>query len=214
MLRIFGRTPHFRLQAQRRISRLYLSYYTSRTSGGSGHHQGLSCGQKEPFRQIKIWALALYTASRLLSETIRDRRWGQKKRKLNKNFWPWRPQWTWGPLRVARHCQRPSEINAEVKRNHLSQKNSGLNDLNMKRHMFWVVRLTIVRDSIRGVISNFLMFRSNPYILIQALISVSRFKLKMLFSTFRASFSRKLLFVSSKRCLHSRFWYRSVKSNS
>ena len=93
--------------------------------------------------QIKILALAPFTASRLLSETIRDRRWGQKKPKLNKNFWPWRPQLTRGHWRVARHRQRPSEIDAEVKRNHLSQKNSGLNDLNMKRHMFWVVRLEV-----------------------------------------------------------------------
>ena len=33
----------------------------------------------------------------------------------------------------------------------------------------------------KGVISDFLMFRSNPYILIRALISVSRFELEMLF---------------------------------
>jgi len=38
---------------------------------------------------------------------------------------------------------------------------------------------------------NFIMFRSNPYILIQALISVSN---KMLFLTFRAPFSKELLF--------------------
>ena len=145
MLRIFGRTPSLPaagtktyLQA---ISILLYLEDPWRVRPGND-----AVVKRNRLGQIKILALAPYTASRLLSETIRDRRWGQKKRKLNKNFWPWQPQWTWGHLRVARHRQRPSEIDAEVKRNHLSQKNSGLsglNNLDMRRHTFGVVRLEV-----------------------------------------------------------------------
>ena len=150
---IFLELPHFRLQAQRDISRLYLKLHlitlrcplvksivmncrrrhvyvinfqlplyllkielggkepfkakklasvTSRTPGGSGHHQGLTLWSKGTVLE-KILALAVVAASRPLEGLRVEDRHCQRppgiedevKRnlsyiKLNKNFWHWR----------------------------------------------------------------------------------------------------------------------------
>lgn len=123
MLQIFGRTPSLPAAGTKTyIQTISILLYLEdlwRVWTPSGIDAVV---KRNRLGQIKILALAPYTASRLLSETIRDRRWGQKKRKLNKNFLALAASMNLRPLRVARHRQRPSEIDAEVKKNRLSQK--------------------------------------------------------------------------------------------
>ena len=72
-------------------------------------------------RSLRLWGDIV--AIRYRSQgIIRDRHWGQKEpSKPKKKFRPRLPQWPRGPWRVL-GGRGPSGIDAEVKRNHLSQK--------------------------------------------------------------------------------------------